>query len=114
MSRMLKFDMLFIRACKSKRPIKRVYRLYKMLFLQKKEFVQKSDLVAVLADVCDRCLVNPTYAQTICMLNPYKYGESQEKDYFDNCLDALISKIRHTNPSEIEGYIKPAYWRNKK
>ena len=111
MNRMLKFDMLFIRACKSKRPIKRVYRLYKMLF---KEFVQKSDLVAVLANVCDRCLASPTYAQTICMLNPHKCGDSQDKDYFDICLEALIRKIRHTNPTEIKGYIKPAYWRNKK
>ena len=114
---MNKQDMLFIRACKSKRPTERVSRLYKMFYLCPSDTIQTIDLVQILAGVCDRNLPKITYAKAVDMSNPYKWQYTFEKDtrkHFELWFDVLVSQLRFTDVTTLEGYTLPAYWRNRK
>lgn len=117
MKQMSKHDILFIRACKSNHVTRRIKRLYKMFYLCANDTPQTFDLVQMLAGVCDRNLPNITYAWAVDMANPYKWQYSFEKEtrnHFELWFDALVSEIRYTDKTTLEGFIQPAYWRNRK
>jgi hypothetical protein len=114
---MNKQDMLFIRACKSSHPTRRIKRLYKMFYLCPSDTIQTIDLVQILAGVCDRNLPKITFAKAVDMSNPFKWQytfEKETRNHFELWFDALVSELRYTDTRTIDGYIMPCWWRNRK
>jgi len=114
---MNKQDMLFIRACKSNHAVRRVKRLYKMFYLCPSDTIQTIDLVQILAGVCDRNLPKITYAKAVDMSKQSQRDfvlGIEKKDHYEVWFDALLSQLRYTDKTTLEGFIQPACWRNKK
>ena len=118
MKQMSRHDILFIRACKSNKANRRIDRLYAYLYLSNGVVEDKTTLINILAGVCERNLPPITYTQAIDMSNPDKWKLAWEKDVpvspADTWFDSLVSKIRYTDITTLEGFIQPAYWRNRK
>ena len=114
---MSKHDILFIRACKSSHATRRIKRLYKMFYLCPSDKIQTFNLVQILAGVCDRNLPKITFAKAVDMSKQsqldFVWG-IEKKDHYEVWFDALVSQLCYINVTTLEGFIQPAYWRNRK
>ena len=105
--------MLFIRACKSKNPEKRLYSVYRR-FYGNYENVESS-ISYILSKICESH-INITTTQLIDKLSPsntwmYKNDENVETPYYIIVMRMLCSEIRYTPMNKLEDFVKPATFR---
>ena len=102
--------MLFIRACKSQDPHKRIKSVYRRFYLYK----DRSDyLASILSDICDKYNLLST-KDWIDKLNPSQkiyYIEEDNNDYYQLIVNIMISKIRHSPKSKFPDLIPPIRYR---
>lgn len=109
-----KITMLFIRACKSKDPMRRLFRIYKSNYISHlddfpsghmcdilSEIVVEHDLISLKKFIFDYC--DPKQA--------WKYGSCESDQYYDRMVKALISIIKLSRTSDIQGLIVPIKFR---
>lgn len=103
--RQLKRNFLWIRACKSKNPRKRLQTLYNRLYLTTGE-VDEFILAAILMEICTmHCPISAKLL--LSEMSPHfdwKYGGDS---YWDKAVNVLIGHIQMTNCDDIEGWITP-------
>ena len=108
-----KLDILFIRACKSQNPNKRLLSLYRR-FYSPITANPEQYIVVILSKLCDKyCRLS-----TIEILNEldpasirWVYGGGEKLNYYQKCIKVLVSKIRLEKVSVFEGFISPARFR---
>lgn len=108
-----KTELLFIRACKSKNPMKRVQSVYKKQYGLIE--VEKEGLATVLASIIEKqCPMS--ISELIRKANPNEvtwwHFKEDEKTYFDRVLLSLVSHMRGTAVNIFNGYVSPAKMRN--
>lgn len=108
---MKKHDVLIIRACKAKDPKRRLRTLYRRLYgnfdNSLADSVMLNNLARIVSEhnlmdvkkLCDNIFMDNYYTDLSCK---------------DRIFKTLYNHIRFMPVSEIEGYIVPARWRNKK
>lgn len=118
-----KIQVLFVRACKTSSADYRLKRLYKAFYFggyeKIEDFKNYSHLARILMDICkSQNLIDPE--KLVEELDPnhcwkYNYGVDSEGEYnyWRHVMWVLIDRIRHSPTNLFEGYIQPAYWRNK-
>lgn len=104
---MTKLDMLWVRACKSKNPQKRLRSVYRRFYLCGEP--EARDLANILCDVVERHLLIPLYSM-IDGLNsdhPWYKGYS----HYERVVVFLTSKLRLSKATVYKGYIAPRRFR---
>ena len=97
---------LFIRACKSKDPKKRVISVYKRFYCKNNNPIPP--LINILSNICDEFIEIKTF-NLLVEISPENSWLTCESEYNFNeaCLNVLISKIRLTEVSKFTGLSKP-------
>ena len=100
-------DQLFIRACKSREPEKRILSVYRRFYLSGGE-QSYSHLVAILAKIINERIDYPL-TDILSDLNPENpwRSASNEGSYWERVFDLLVSKIRLARVSELQGLKAP-------
>jgi hypothetical protein len=105
-----KKEILFIRACKSKNPIKRLKTLHNKIYGYKSETQTEKNLINDLAGICQNCELMGV-ADLICEMSrkedQYLFF-NQKTSFSILCLESLISKIRFAKVDKFPGFISPA------
>ncbi len=113
---MNKYDMLFVRACKSRNPKIRIQSVYRRFFLSNDNDDHDFYIASIIATICDR--YNPiSTCNLLTALHPdsfWKYGISKNESYWASSIKIMISHLRLSEVSKFEGYIAPCYYRNNK
>lgn len=112
---MNKTEMLFVRACKSKDPIKRLKTLHKRIYIYSSEKETQKNIVHVLSKLCmEYSLID--IVKFIHNINEtsdrYYFFENQVPIFNTACLDVLVSAIRFAKASELPDLIPPARFKN--
>jgi hypothetical protein len=105
---------LFIRACRSKDPHKRVRSVYRRYYLGVIDEHTSFYLSGILSSIVDEwCKM--TFCEIIDECNPSNASRYEDEivSYHDLVLKVLISKIRHTRSSKFKGLRIPAIHRVK-
>lgn len=102
-------DLLFIRACKSNHPMRRVISVYKR-FYYRGEYNFR-DIAQILSSVCAiNAPIQPD--KLISDLNPlgaWKFIDAEkEYNYWEHVSNILIGHLRYTAASKIPGFIAPS------
>lgn len=108
-----KFNILFIRACKSSKPKVRVKTLYKRSISNNeyKDFDITKNLIIILSHICEKYKVK-VIQDLIYGLSPlrYRYINLNDESYYNYILEILITAIRTTFnekfPKSIQKYLK--------
>ena len=110
---MTKIEQLFIRGCKSNNSIQRVLRIYKRFYIHTTLEISYREISYILAKICDNNSLYNTvdFIKDVDNSNMFNYDPNAGTHYF--YMRALINKIAVTKISNIEGYIVPAFFRNK-
>jgi hypothetical protein len=106
---------LFIRACKTKNPLKRVERVYKKFYLYQSQPVDKHHIVNILLDICQKGDVL-TVRTMVNALDPDQfgyYGLSDGDTFIEKVFKILVSKIRLCRVSKFGGFISPIKFRRE-
>lgn len=102
-----KTEMLFIRACKSRNPQKRLKSVYRRFYLAD---VEHSDvyILGILAEIVDQ-YIPMTLTEALSRMNPEDiYTWKAENDnYTSRCLASVTSYIRLTGASKFPGLARP-------
>lgn len=104
---MTKLDMLWVRACKSKNPQRRLQSVYRRFYLCGEPEVE--DLAGILCDLVDKYLDLPLH-NVIDGLNP-NHPYYMEHTYHEQVLAFFTSKLRLSPSSCYKGYIAPRRFR---
>lgn len=108
-------DILFIRGCKSNNPGRRMERLHKMFYCGHFDW---SYVLCILTKIISQNnLATVEKIVTGGFLDPRcaeYYGAESDWPYEKRAAYAMISIIRFTNASRIEGYIAPIKFRRMK
>lgn len=101
-------DQLFIRACKSKEPLKRLCSVRRRFFYADDN--PYPHLMSVLSDICDRYHVIAVRDLLIDLApyNRWKYGINESDTHDLACVKILSSKIRLTDVTTFNGLSRPA------
>jgi hypothetical protein len=105
---MNKTHLLFIRACKSKDPKKRVSSVYRRLYLSD-HTPDDFALAGILASIGEQYLNYPL-SDVLVDLHPHhkwKYGLTESASHWAFVKAVLISKLRLASIDRFPGYIKP-------
>jgi len=108
-----KTDMLFIRACKSDNAEKRIQRIYKSVYYY--DFDYKHAAIILTKIVTENNLINMQNLITEC-LDPsqaWKFGGSEDEDYYVRVFRAMIGIIRLTEVSKLVNFIPPVKFRRE-
>lgn len=101
---MNKIEILFIRACKSLEPQRRVLSAYCRFYGKYTD--PEKHIILVLADICD--LYAPMrILDLIANLDPRKIATSESQPYSVTALRALIYHLRFCNTKKLPGYSPP-------
>lgn len=113
-------DLLIIRACKRKHcsgsNINIISRVIARGYALHLKHVSKADVAYHLSRIVRDYDLIKEYDWCKFLtedLNPKKWWTKEVKDYMDNLIDVLISKIACTQLSEFPRYPKPAWFKNK-
>ena len=107
-----KVQQLFIRACRSKDPCKRLFSVYRRFYLMTVED-PKPYISAALLQIIEKYNLM-TVRELVIELNPDKFPGlvAKEDTTYENLLfSVLISKIRLTHIGKFPGLIKPRIFR---
>lgn len=105
---------LFIRACKTENPHKRVRSVYRRFYGAYDDQVTNSALVVILADLCDK--YEPFKAADLLeKVNPRKavFQGQPLMDWQTLVLNVLIYQLRFTTAKTIPGFRIPARFRKQ-
>ena len=108
---MKKLDQLFIRACKTLYPERRVRSVYRRFYTR--QSVPDVYLIGALARLCDK-YVPMSAVDLIQELSPEQAWRNCSSGYsYDKvCLRVLINRIRFSEKCEFPGMVAPLRFRN--
>lgn len=109
---MTKTELLFIRACKSLNPEKRVFSVYKRYYYYSNKAYTREALISILANICDNYL-DISVSRVIQDMYPHKFL-NDNRTYNERAFDALVSWVRLTPVDTIDGYVAPVKFRNER
>ncbi len=102
---MNKYDMLFVRACKSRSPLTRVRSVYHRFYTRTAGKHENFNIARILASICDK--YNPmSTGDLISALNPdnnWRYGILDEDSHWTAALKIMISHLRLSEVSKFDG-----------
>jgi len=105
---MNKIDQLFIRACKSKNPYKRLKSIRRRFYIH----LAHDDyyITLKLTEICDKYL--PVKSSKILeeLIHPFMLRDAPIQD---KLFRIFLNNIRFADASVFPGFIPPAYYRNK-
>jgi hypothetical protein len=104
---MTKIELLFVRACKTSDPQRRVRSVYQRYYGRYQREVMDNALVGILASICDSN-INIPLLRVLSEMSPQarsNYGD--EMSYTVFCVNFLISKIQNSEIALFNGYIAP-------
>lgn len=107
---MNKKEMLFIRACKSKNPTKRLKTLHNKIYVYESEARTENNLINSLSNICqdyELMGVADLIGEMSRVKGKYRFYKTKVS-FQELCLEALISKIRFSGVSKFDGLIPPA------
>lgn len=106
-----KTEILFIRACKSAQPARRVDRVYKSTYYNSGQ-VDTRHVISVLLGIVEKyhLMSLRTFATDMNPNQSWKFVD-EGSSYNEQLKAVLISTIRLTNVSELPGYPLPARYR---
>jgi len=111
---MNKLDMLFIRACKSKDPYKRVCSVYKRFYCE--DTKQRYNLIGIMSSIVDK-YGDITLSHFINETSPDSPRNvlDEDKTYWKVVLRVLINEFRFKEVDKLKqyDYIPGLYWRNR-
>lgn len=101
---MTKIDQLFIRACKSRYPEKRVLSVYRRFYIDFGGDIY-NHLVQIFSRICDEHVLFKTIdlSNDLDPENKWKYGLERDTPYHRFCFRVLMSKIRLAEVSSLNG-----------
>jgi hypothetical protein len=105
-----KIDLLIVRACKSREPLKRLHSVYRRFYLIQGK--PDKHLVVILSRLCDK-YVPFKIIDVLNELSPatdWKYEECE--DFYSRAVMIMIIKIRLADIDCFPGYVSPACFRN--
>lgn len=108
---MNKTEMLFIRACKSKEPLKRLETLHKRIYVHESAARTENNLISELSNICqnyDLIGVADLIREMSRAKDRYCFFTKKEISFQKLCLDVLISAIRFAEADIFTGFIPPA------
>jgi len=105
---------LFIRACKSSDPQKRVRSVYNKYYLKCNE--PEEHIAFLLAQIVDKYLTIPVWEimMDIHPNNSYYYNEGQPDNLWIIYMNVLILKIRLSEKSKFPEFVIPLRFKNKR
>jgi len=110
---MNKIDQLFVRACKSECPEKRVLSVYRRFYVQHhvpESYAYHAQITARICEKYELCslleLVSATNPE-----NKWQYSLDKDVCYHQFVFRVLVRKIRFADTSKFEGLIAPAKFR---
>lgn len=102
---MTKIDMLFVRACKSKNPINRIYKIHKKFYCLGSDSCQnKRAVIGILSDIIEGS--NPLKTLEGIQL-ALDMNSVNCVDFNDKMIEKLSSRICNTKVSNFDGFITP-------
>lgn len=109
---MNKYEMLFVRACKSRNPAKRVRSVYSRFYLRNSDETENTFYIAgIIANICDK--YHPISTSNLFTAlhpgNKWKYGIEDDESYWASSIKIMISHLRLSEVSKFEGYIGPGW-----
>lgn len=109
-----KTEILFVRACKSDQPARRVDRVYKSTYYNSGQ-VDTRHVISVLLGIVEkyRLMSIRTFAADMHPDSAWKFVD-EGASYNEHLKAMLISRIRLTEVSCLPGYPTPARFRNDK
>ena len=110
-----KIEQLWICACKSKNPYKRVLTLHKRFYgaYEDNELANKVAVTGLLVQIVDK-YVPMTASELIGKLqHTYFFGKGVEECIRNKSFEVMISRIRLSRAECFEGLIPPLRFRNK-
>lgn len=108
---MNKLHQLFIRACKSKNPNRRILSVYRRYYVRYGMYEDhRADIMNILVAVVDT-YTKMTVANVIDRLNPDHGFLDKDMIYIDRVIEMCISKIRFTNTEDLVGLTAPCKFR---
>lgn len=110
---MNKTTQLFIRACKSKDPNRRVVSVYKRFYCRENNPIPA--LICILSGIVDEFIgIQRTY-RLLSDISPDNAWRTCEADYNFNeaCFNVLVDKIRFTKGSKFEGLSMPLIFKKQ-
>lgn len=100
-----KIDILFVRACKSKNPINRIYKLHKKFYcLGNNTHQNKRAVIGILSDIIEAS--NPLKTLDGIQL-ALDMNSVNCVDFNDAMIEKLSSRICNTKVSSFDGFIVP-------
>ena len=109
---MKKLDQLFIRACKSKMPARRILSVYRRFYAIKdpKPYVF---IANILARICEKYNLITVVDLVSALDDQNQWMRPEAVNCSKRCMEVLITKIRFTSVKELPGLTAPAWFRNK-
>lgn len=110
-----KRELLFIRACKSMNPQRRLTSVHRRFYLADRQQCHNRHICDILAVICEkyipisvRKLVNELHPNT-----SWWVVEPEHRDFDSRALRVLVNHIRFTENTKLPSYPTPAFFRNK-
>lgn len=109
---MTKLEMLFIRACKSENPDRRIDRLYRMFYYSQVEDINIARILLSIADKYAEDMGIRNLIDDLAPGNAWKYGCDENSNYYTKVRRIMTSRIQLTMVSRWgTEFILPAKWR---
>ena len=108
-------EQLFIRACKSKDPHKRVRSVYRRFYLVSYGFCEDHtvDIASILTAIADRYMTT-NRSEMVNLLAPQTLFPRRDRDsYWDRVVNVMVSQLRLAPAARFPGYIPPAKLRKE-
>lgn len=106
-------EQLFIRACKSREPYKRVANVYRHFYLSYN--IDNGAIAHILMDIAEK-YIEIKLPRVLNRLNPNTFDlvpYNIDDDYWTKCVKILISEIRFSSVDKFPGLTIPAMFRKE-
>lgn len=111
---MNKTTQLWIRACKSKNPDKRLRSILRRFYLVNFNEAQKTEAIIYhLSDIVDKYLTLRVYDIYCELIKEEWYGTKDDRTPEQKMLSFLAQKIAYTSIHKLEGLTPPCWVKNK-
>lgn len=108
--KMSKIEMLFVRACKSRNPYKRVSSVYRRFYWSGE--VVDHIIVGLLADICQKHLEVKLY-KVIERLDPIGFMRDSNESHTERAFKYCVSRLRLSEVARFPGYRTPCCFKSK-
>jgi hypothetical protein len=107
--------MLFIRACKSDNAEKRIQRIYNSVYLRSNypDYQHFSRILMRIVIENNLISMERLITEYLDPRQAWKFGGSEDEDYYVRVFRAMISIIRLTEVSKLVNFIPPVRFRRK-